>query len=29
MSVNPVDEAKTSQNGYTVTNQQIEEFNKK
>ena len=29
MSVNPVDEAKASQNGYSVTNTQIEEFNKK
>lgn len=29
MSVNPVDEATASQNGYSVTNAQIEEFNKK
>lgn len=29
MSVNPVDEAVASQNGYSVTNAQIEEFNKK
>lgn len=29
MSVNPVDEAKASANGYSVTNAQIEEFNQK
>lgn len=29
MSVNPVDESKTSSNGYSVTNTQIEEFNNK
>lgn len=29
MSVNPVDEATAPQNGYSVTNAQIEEFNKK
>lgn len=27
MSVNPVDESKTTSNGYTITNSQIEEFN--